>query len=68
MKNKFLLFMLIALLYTTNMIAGNISNTVVPTKHNETTKACNSCHKANGHPYINYQLPKKEPEYLRMSL
>jgi len=162
MKNKFLLFTFVASICTTNMIAGNISDTIVPTKHNkqftigelaeiqpglgsimrefghrfyiayyaakannwelakyqineileaqeivevtrpkyakqlksfenssikklqnsiekkdwklfkqkynETTTACNACHTANGHPYIKYQLPKKEPKYLRMSL
>ena len=162
MKNKFLLFILATLVYTTNMIADNINDTIVPTKHNkqltigtlaeiqpglgtimrefghrfyiayyaakadnwelakyqihelieaqeiaeatrpkyakqlksfedgsikrlqnsieakdwklfqqkysETTTACNACHKINGHPYINYQLPKEAPRYLRMSL
>ncbi len=162
MKNKFLLFTLTTLLYTTNIVAGNISNTIVQTKHNqqltigdlaeiqpgmgslmrefghrfyiayyaakaknwelakyqidelleaqeiaeitrpkyakqlksfednsikkllstieakdwkqfkqkynETTNACNTCHKTNGHPYINYELPEEEPKYLRMSL
>jgi len=162
MKNKFLLFILTTLVYTTNMVADNINDTIVPTKHNkeltigrlaeiqpglgtimrefghrfyiayyaakadnwelaeyqihelieaqeiaeatrpkyakqlksfedgsikrlqnsieakdwklfqqkysETTTACNACHKINGHPYINYQLPKEAPRYLRMSL
>jgi len=36
--------------------------------YDETTKACNQCHKVNGHPYIQYQLPKNPPKYLRMEL
>jgi hypothetical protein len=36
--------------------------------YTKTTKACNRCHKANGHPYIRYQLPKEAPKYLRMAL
>ena len=162
MKNKFLLFIVTTLLYTTNIIADNINDTIVATKHNkqltigtlaeiqpglgtimrefghrfyiayyaakadnwelakyqidelieaqeiaeatrpkyakqlksfedssikrlqesiqakdwklfeqrysETTTACNACHKINGHPYINYQLPKEAPRYLRMGL
>ena len=35
MKNKFLLFILATLVYTTNMIADNINDTIVPTKHNK---------------------------------
>ena len=38
------------------------------TRYTQTTNACNNCHKVNGHPYIQYQLPKEEPKYLRMSL
>ena len=34
--------------------------------YTETTKACNTCHKDNGHPYIHYKLPKEAPKYLRM--
>jgi len=37
-------------------------------RYNETITACNSCHKVNGHSYIQYQLPKEPPKYLRMSL
>ncbi len=37
-------------------------------RYDETTDACNSCHKVNGHPYIQYQLPEEPPKYLRMSL
>ena len=37
-------------------------------RYDETTNACNACHKTNGHPYIHYQLPKEAPKYLRMSL
>jgi hypothetical protein len=37
-------------------------------EYKKTTKACNRCHTANGHPYIKYQLPKTKPKYLRMSL
>jgi len=37
-------------------------------KYAETTKACNACHTKNGHPYIQYQLPKGAPKYLRMEL
>ena len=36
--------------------------------YKETTKACNSCHKTNGHPYIQYKLPNNPPQYLRMEL
>jgi len=37
-------------------------------KYAETTKACNTCHTKNGHPYIQYKLPKVAPVYLRMGL
>ena len=37
-------------------------------KYEETTKACNTCHAKNGHPYIQYKLPKEAPKYLRMGL
>jgi len=37
-------------------------------KYAETTKACNACHTKNGHPYIQYKLPKIAPMYLRMEL
>ena len=37
-------------------------------KYAETTKACNTCHTKNGHPYIQYKLPKVAPKYLRMGL
>ena len=37
-------------------------------KYAETTKACNACHTKNGHPYIQYKLPKVAPKYLRMGL
>ena len=37
-------------------------------RYAETTNACNACHKVNGHPYIQYRLPKEAPKYLRMSL
>jgi len=37
-------------------------------KYAETTKACNACHTKNGHPYIQYKLPKVAPMYLRMGL
>ena len=37
-------------------------------KYNEVTKACNLCHTINGHPYIQYKLPKEAPKYLRMRL
>ena len=36
--------------------------------YKETTNACNECHKDNGHPYIQYKLPKNPPKYLRMEL
>jgi len=36
--------------------------------YKETTKACNSCHIENGHPYIVYELPKEAPKFLKMSL
>jgi hypothetical protein len=34
--------------------------------YTKTTKACNRCHKANGHPYIKYILPKNPPKFLDM--
>jgi len=37
-------------------------------RYEETTKACNRCHKTHGHEYIYYQLPKTPPKYLRMEL
>jgi len=37
-------------------------------RYKETTHACNACHKANGHEYIHYQLPKEAPKYLLMKL
>ena len=37
-------------------------------EYTKTTKACNACHVANGHPYIQYELPKEAPKYLRMAL
>ena len=37
-------------------------------RYAQTTKACNACHAANGHPYIRYRLPKQAPEFLDMSL
>ena len=37
-------------------------------QYTETTKACNTCHKDNGHPYIRYTLPKEAPRFLQMNL
>ena len=37
-------------------------------RYTQTTDACNACHRATGHPYIQYHLPKEAPKYLRMSL
>jgi len=36
--------------------------------YQKTTIACNTCHKENAHPYIQYSLPLEAPKYLRMSL
>jgi hypothetical protein len=37
-------------------------------EYKKTTQACNTCHSKNGHPYIQYQLPKEAPLYLRMQI
>ena len=42
--------------------------TLFEKRYEETTKACNACHRANGHGYIHYQLPKTAPKYLKMEL
>jgi len=36
--------------------------------YEQTTNACNRCHKENEHPYIQYRLPKEAPKYLKMAL
>jgi len=36
--------------------------TAFQTSFDKTVKACNSCHKSNDHAYIQYKLPKTQPE------